>query len=150
MFAFVMVLALLSYFYVTNFYQGEQTLDLNEFVLTSAVSEVDQIARLYEGSFLLSDNFEPRLWERFEKEYPENSEIRVEYDYDTEDDRFGDIPDGDSSTYFVGEGVDIQAEYTGKPIKDITVRVKKAGDRVGNWTYVSTITVDIEKGDEPK
>lgn len=150
MFGFVMVLAGLIVWYTNFFQRDSDVLQLNETVLTAALSEVDQTSRLYEGALLLADTFETTAWERLEEVYPEGSAVQFDYMFDIEDTRFDNIESTSvsSPTYYIGgESVDVPhpdtADYmTGRPIEHLRIKIREQGDKAGTWTYVSTVTVD--------
>jgi hypothetical protein len=150
MFVFLSLLSLLFVWYTNMFQRDEDTLQLNDAILSAAVSEVDQTSRLYEGALLLAETFEPAIWERLVAVYPEGSSVQFDYMFDTEDDRFDNVESGtvSSPTYIVGgTGVDIpRADHvtymTGRPVQAVRVKVKEKGDSVGEWTYTSTVAVD--------
>lgn len=153
MFFFIAVTSLLTVWYLNSFQRGTDTLQLNEVVLSSAVSEVDPTSRIYEGTLLLADTFEESVWDRLQGKYPEGSIVQFDYLFDTEDSRFDNIESETVSSvpYRLG-GTDDEipladneeqvSRYTGRPIKIIRVKVKEPEDKVGEWTYTATITVD--------
>lgn len=147
---FFALLSLLVVWYTDMFEKDGDTLQLNDAILASAVSEVDQTSRLYEGALLLADTFEPAVWERLTSVYDEGSSVQFDYMFDTEDDRFDNVEADtvSSPTYIIGgSGADIPrmdhvAYMTGRPIQAIRVKVRDEGDNVGEWTYTSTVAVD--------
>lgn len=153
MFSFAVGLVGLSVWYISSFNQNASTMDLNEAALTSAVSEVDKSSRLNQGAFLLSHTFEKSVWDKIEKSYAKGSVVQFDYIFDTDDDRYELIaPDESSPSYIVGTNKpssDI-ADYsymTNQPIVAARVKVRKNGDKVGEWTHTATITVDsLSKG----
>lgn len=157
MFGFLAVLSLLVIWYTNAFQRDGDTLQLNDAILATAVSEVDQTSRLYEGALLLSETFEPTIWERLVTIYNEGDTIQFDYMFDAEDDRFDNVESDtvSSPTYIIGgSGADIprigHMEYmVGRPVQAIRVKVHEKGDKVGEWTYTSTVTVDAaSKSDE--
>lgn len=150
MFMFIALLSLLAIWYTNTFQRDEDTLQLNDAVLSAAVSEVDQMSRLYEGALLLSKTFEPALWERLGVIYAEGDSVQFDYMFDTEDDRFDNVESGtvSSPTYIIGGSeadvprLDHVAYMTGRPIQAVRVKVRQKGDSVGEWTYTSTVAVD--------
>lgn len=150
MFIFLALLSLLVVWYTNMFQRDEDTLQLNDAILSTAVSEVDQASRLYEGAFLLSETFEPAIWERLVEVYDEGSSVQFDYMFDTEDDRFDNVEAHtvSSPTYIIGgtgadaPRVDHVTYMTGRPLQAIRVKVKEEGDSVGEWTYTSTVAVD--------
>lgn len=151
LFSFIVILMLLVFWYKENFYRDSDVLQLNEIILTHAVTEVDQASRLYsykDGSvYMLSDTFEPAIWDRLEQVYPEGSEVMFSYTFDPNDTRFGNVEEGaDSDVYELGTDNKPRADethyMTGRPILEIEVKVKEKGDGMAGWTYASSITVD--------
>lgn len=150
MFLFIFGLSILVMWYMNNFQRDGDTLQLNDAILSSAIAEVDQTSRLYQGALLLADTFEPTLFERLTEIYTEGDTVQIDYMFDIEDDRFDKVEDEtiSSPTYTIGgSGTDIpQAEnmayMMGHPVESVRVKVHEKGDRVGKWTYTSTITVD--------
>ena len=147
-FGFVTVIFLLVAWYQENFLRDSDVLQLNEIILTHAVTEVDHASRLYEGALLLADTFEPSVWISLEKHYPEGSAVQFEYVFDTEDDRFDNVESEvvPLRTYYIGRDRPNpnDTDYmTGRPIKNVRVKINEKGDK-GDWTYVSTISVDAE------
>lgn len=150
MFVFLTLLSLLIVWYTNMFQRDGDTLQLNDAILSTAVSEVDQTSRLYEGAFLLSATFEPVIWERITDVYEEGSSVQFDYMFDTEDDRFDNVEDHtvSSPTYIIG-GAEADVPHpnhvdymTRRPVQAIRVKVKEKGDGVGEWTYTSTVAVD--------
>lgn len=149
-FFFVLIIVLLMVWYTNMFQRDEDTLQLNDAILSAAVSEVDQTSRLYEGALLLADTFEPTMWERLAVIYNEGDSVQFDYMFDAEDDRFDNVESDtvSSPTYIIGgTGADVphadRVSYmTGRPVEAVRVKVKEKGDRVGEWTYTSTVTVD--------
>lgn len=152
MFIFLGLLSLLVVWYVNTFQRDDDTLQLNSAIMAVAVSEVDQTSRLYEGALLLSETFEPVMWERLEEVYDEGDTVQFDYMFDTEDDRFDNVEAHtvSSPTYIIGGSgndipqVDNVSYMTGRPVEVIRVKVHKKDDKVGEWTYTSTVTVDAE------
>lgn len=149
MFGFIAVVALLIYWYTSMFDRGSDTTVLNEAILSGAVSEVDQASRIHEGVLLLADTFEPTVWAAIQSEYPAGSAVQFDYKFDMLDERFNvDNPMVSSPTYYIGSDVSDHPDATqvsymlGRPVESIRVKVLKAGDKVGTWTYVSTVSVD--------
>ncbi|MGX1266785.1 hypothetical protein RKD55_004729 [Rossellomorea marisflavi] len=150
MFVFLALMSLLFVWYTNAFQRDEDTLALNDAIMSAAVSEVDQTSRLYEGALLLANTFEPAIWDRLGDVYPEGSSVQFDYMFDTEDDRFDNVESGtvSSPTYILGgKGADApRADHvtymTGRPVQAVRVKVKEKGDAVGEWTYTSTVAVD--------
>lgn len=151
LFGFLAILMLLVFWYQENFSRDSDVLQLNEIILTNAVTEVDQASRLYnykDGSvYMLNDTFEPAVWDRLEQVYPEGSEVMFSYTFDSSDTRFSNVEEGaDSDVYELGTDnkpeLDGQQYMTGRPILEIEVKVKEKGDGVAGWTYASSVTVD--------
>lgn len=153
-FGFVTVIYLLVAWYQENFLRDSDVLQLNEIILTNAVTEVDHASRLYnyqDGSvYMLDYTFESAVWERLESIYPEGSDVMFAYKFDTEDTRFLNVEEGaESSLYTIGETEPVatpeaMAYMTGRPILEIEVRVREADDKIAGdgWTYVSSVAVD--------
>lgn len=149
-FFFFAIIVLLMIWYSNMFQRDEETLQLNDAILTTTVSEVDQASRLYEGALLLADTFEPVMWERLSVVYNEGDSVQFDYIFDAEDDRFDNIESEtvSSPTYIIGgKGSDVPhvdrvAYMTGRPVQAVRVKVHEQGDKVGEWTYTSTVTVD--------
>jgi len=150
MFAFLALLSLLVVWYTNAFQRDGDTLQLNDVILTAAVSEVDQMSRLYEGVLLLADTFEPTVWDHLGTIYEEGSLVQFDYMFDAADARFDNVESEtvSSPTYILGRtGADAPradhvAYMTGRPVQAIRVKVRNKGDRVGDWTYTSTVTVN--------
>ncbi|PAF27405.1 hypothetical protein CHH61_03540 [Shouchella clausii] len=150
MFGFLMTLSLLIVWYINAFQRDADTLQLNDAILSATVSEVDQTSRLYEGALLLSETFEPTIWERLVTIYNEGDSVQFDYMFDAEDDRFDNVESDtvSSPTYIIGgKEEDIpqlgRVTYmTGRPVTSIRVKVHEKGDKVGNWTYTSTVAID--------
>ena len=145
------MLFLLVFWYRENFYRDSDVLQLNEIILTNAVTEVDQASRLYDykdGSvYMLSDTFEPAVWDRLERIYPEGSDVMFVYTFDSNDTRFDNVEDGaESDIYELGTdnkpNPDDLHYMTGRPITNIEVRIREVGEKLADWTYVSSVTVD--------
>ena len=150
-FGFVAVLFLLVFWYKETFYRDSDVLQLNEIILTNAVTEVDQASRLYDykdGSvYMLSDTFEPAVWDRLERIYPEGSDVMFVYTFDSNDTRFDNVEDGaESDIYELGTdnkpNPDDLHYMTGRPITNIEVRIREVGEKLADWTYVSSVAVD--------
>lgn len=155
LFGFIAVLMLLVFWYQENFSRDSDVLQLNEIILTNAVTEVDQTSRLYEGALLLSDTFEPKVWERLVDVYPACSTVQFEYKFDIDDERFDNVEEEmvQSPSYFIGgdncvaesdlaPSEDGSGHMTGRPIQMVQVKIKEYNDIVGEWTYVSSVIVD--------
>lgn len=150
MFIFLSLFSLLVVWYTNTFQRDEDTLQLNDAILSTAVSEVDQTSRLYEGTLLLADTFEPVLWGRLGEIYEEGSFVQIDYMFDAEDDRFDNVESEmvSSPTYILGNSgadiprVDHVAYMTGRPVLAVRVKVREKGDHVSEWTYTSTVAVD--------
>lgn len=150
MFLFIMVLSLLTVWYTNAFQRDNETLQLNDAILASAVSEVDQTSRLYPGALLLADTFETSVWNRIKHVYEDGDTVQFDYMFDTTDTRFDNIEEHtvSSPTYIIGgSGAEIPREshaayMTGRPIEAVRVKVHEKGDDVGEWTYTATVTVD--------
>jgi hypothetical protein len=150
MFVFLALLSLLVVWYMNTFQRDEDTLQLNDAILSAAVSEVDQMSRLYEGALLLANTFEPTVWDRLGAIYEEGSFVQFDYLFDAADNRFDNVESEtvSSPTYILGgtgadsPRVDHVAYMTGRPVQAVRVKVRKKGDHVGEWTYTSTVTVD--------
>lgn len=150
MFVFLGLLGLLVVWYTNTFQRDEDTLHLNDAILATAVSEVDQASRLYEGAFLLSETFETKMWERLVVVYNAGDTVQFDYKFDFGDPRFTNVEKGtvSSPTYTIGgSGSNVPrlghvGYMTGRPVKAIRVKVHEKGDGVGKWTYTSTATVD--------
>lgn len=150
MFAMVAIMVGLVVWYGNFFQRGSDTLQLNEVVLAASTEEVDHTSRLYQGALILNDSFETNVWERISDVYPADSHVQFDYIFNTDDPRFNNVEDGERSspTYIIGgSGADVPnvnaAGYmTGRPIEFIRIKVKEPSDNVGEWTYVSTVTLD--------
>lgn len=153
LFGFVLIIILLVFWNKENFYRDSEVLQLNEIILTNAVTEVDQASRLYnykDGSvYMLNDTFEPAVWDRLEQVYPKGSEVMFFYTFDSSDERFDNVEDGaESNIYEIGSNNKPTSDsgalqyMTGRPILQIEVRVREAGEKLADWTYVSSVTVD--------
>lgn len=149
MFAVVAVMIGLVVWYGNFFQRGSDTLQLNEVVQASAVEEIDQSSRMYQGALLLKDTFETNVWQRISDVYPDGADVQFDYVFNTEDPRFNNVESGERSspTYIVGSTTDrpdaLDAVYmTGRPIDYVRIKVKAPDDNVGEWTYVSTVRLD--------
>lgn len=151
MFGFVAIIVLMMFWYASMFHRGGDTSALNESILSSAVSEVDQASRIYEGALLLANTFEPTVWRDIETSYPEGSIVQFDYMFDVTDDRFGAIENEtvSSPSYRIGSSVAADAPRAdhvtymiGRPIQSVRVKIREADEVAGEWTYVSTVTVD--------
>ncbi|WP_078598397.1 hypothetical protein [Evansella clarkii] len=150
MFLSLGAMVLLVIWYLNMFQRDESTIQLNDAILSAAVSEVDQTSRLYEGALLLSETFEPTMWERLEFVYSDGDEVQFDYMFDAEDDRFDNVENHtvSSPTYIIGgtgadiPSVDHVAYMTGRPVQAVRVKVREKGDGIGEWTYTSTVAVD--------
>lgn len=148
MFAFVAVMSLLFLWYTKNFERGSDSSSLNEALLSSAVSDVDQTSRLYPGALLLNKTFETSVWKDIQDDYPEGSAVQFDYLFDTDDSRFTNVPkEASSPTYYIGGDKSDQPQtdkvsyMTGRPVKAVRVKVREKGDSFG-WTYTATVKVD--------
>lgn len=147
MFAMVAVMVGLVVWYGNFFQRGSDTLQLNEVVQAASVEEIDHSSRMYQGALLLNGTFETNVWERIETVYPEGSKVQFDYVFNTDDARFNNIEDGEvsSPTYIMGTdnpSPDHAGYMTGRPIEFVRIKVSEPSDNVGEWTYVSTVTVD--------
>ncbi|MGX1195885.1 hypothetical protein [Metabacillus sp. SLBN-84] len=150
MFIFISLLSLLVVWYMNMFQRDEGTLQLNDAILSAAVSEVDQTSRFYEGALLLSETFEPEIWERLSAVYDEGDAVQFDYMFDTEDDRFDNVETGtvSSPTYIIGGSgqdaprLDHVTYMTGRPVEAVRVKIRLKDDRVGEWSHTSTVSVD--------
>lgn len=147
MFAMVAVMVGLVVWYGNFFQRGSDTLQLNEVVQAASVEEIDHSSRMYQGALLLNNTFETNVWERIETVYPEGSKVQFDYVFNTDDARFNNIEDGEvsSPTYIMGTdrpNPDHADYMTGRPIEFVRIKVSEPSDNVGEWTYVSTVTLD--------
>lgn len=150
LFTFVVIIVLIMFWYASMFHRGGDTTTLNESILSGAVSEVDQASRIYEGALLLTNTFEPTVWADIEANYPEGSIVMFDYLFDATDTRFGAIqPKESSGVYIVGsvEPSEVpqagdMGHMLGRPIQHVRVKIREAGETSGEWTYVSTVTLD--------
>lgn len=156
MFGFVAIIVIIMFWYSSMFHRGGDTTALNESILSSAVSEVDQASRIYEGVLLLANTFEPTVWTDIESNYPEGSLVQFDYMFDVTDTRFGAIENEtvSSPSYKIGSSVatdvpraDHVTYMIGRPIESVRVKIREAGETAGEWTYVSTVTVDSASRD---
>ena len=147
---FGLAISLLVMWYVLHYKTDSDTLQLNDIILTSALSEVDHVSRVHMGAFLLADTFEVDAWERIDGAYNNGDRVQFDYLFDQSDSRFGTVAHSthSSPTYIVG-GQDAEIpvpsnmDYvTMRPLKEIRVKVQKKGDKIGDWTYIATVTVD--------
>lgn len=143
---FLVLVVLFVGWYSTNYSRSSDVLQLNEVLLSNAVNEVDPTSRFYEGALLLSPTFETSVWERISNHYPEGSIVCFEYLFDQSDTRFTGVPSGDSSPdYVIGErmpDVSDMGHMIDKPIKFARVMVREPDEKLTDWTYTGTITVD--------
>lgn len=153
-FIVAVILALLMVWYTGAYKTGADTTELNEVILSAAVSEADQSSRLNQGSLLLADTFEMVVWENIKNSYEDGSVVQFEYKFDQSDPYFKNAPEGASSMEYVLPNVGpLPVTYTngipsarsymvGKPIEHVRVKIRDKEDPIGQWTYVSTVTVD--------
>lgn len=141
---FIILLVGLTTWYTTTFNRDTVMLGLNEVVLTTAVNEVDQSSRVYEGVLFLADTFEMATMTKLEERYADGTEIQFDYRFDQTDTRFPGVEaESTSPLYVVGTTAPGTAShYTNRPIEAVRVKVKEPSDDVTDWTNVSTITVD--------
>lgn len=141
---FIILLVGLTTWYTTTFNRDTVMLGLNELVLTTAVNEVDQSSRLYEGALLLADTFEDATMTKLEERYADGTEIQFDYRFDQTDARFPDVEaESTSPLYVVGTTApNMASHYINRPIEAVRVKVKEPSDEVTDWTNVSTVTVD--------
>lgn len=140
---FVGLMAFLVTSYVMAFQRDTDTLTLNEAVMSSAVAEVDQSSRLYEGALLLSRTFEADVLKRLATDYPADAEVQLDYRFDETDSRFTTPPSSSSPVYTLGGAAPTSAtHYVDRPVKAVRVKLRMPDDTVTDWTYVSTVTVD--------
>lgn len=144
----VLIVVGLTWYAGSIFSKDTDTLQLNDVIMTTTVSEVDQTSRIYEGVLLLADTFEVATWKRIDEQYPNGSLVQFDYLFDDKDTRFS-VPNKSMSspTYEIGgTGVKVpdvkRTNYTGLPVKAVRVKVREKGDKVGTWTYVATVEVD--------
>lgn len=151
MMLFLSVIGFVALFvwYMNTFDRDTDTLQLNDVILATTVSEIDQTSRIYEGALLLAPTFEPVTWKRLEEQYPKGSKVQFDYLFDETDTRFTNVEkDTSSPTYTLGgtgtqvPGVNRVDYMTGRPVKAVRVKIQKAGDNVTDWTYVATVEVD--------
>lgn len=160
-FGVMVIIAVLLVWYVNMYQRESDMLVLNEAIITAAVSEVDESARLDTGVMLLAPTFESVAWDAIESEYPAGSEVQFDYMFDFSVERFAHMNGSVefmcapvssencrySKVYVVG-GEDVPTpelgeQMAGLPIKYIRVKVRDASDSIdGVWTYVSTVKVD--------
>lgn len=155
MFVVVIIILSLGVFAANNFWRGSDVLELNDIILTSAVSEMDQLSRLSKGTFVLKDSFETKAWETLSNKYPKDSIVQFDYLFD-EDDDLHTIPENKlgSPSYKIGSANSIESPsltssvvYSGQPVKAIRLKVRRAGDDLAGptgWTYTGTVTLDAE------
>lgn len=154
-FTFAILLMILTVSYATGFIRGGDTLSLNDIVLTSAVSEIDEMSRLKKGTLVLKDTFETKAWEGLVEKYPEGSKLEFVYLFDNDDDFYNKpVPEQAKSDLYEIGGSQIPEEsstvFKDLPVKAVRLRVKKAGDKAiedmengPEWTYTSTIKLDV-------
>lgn len=152
--------------YMNTFDRDTDTLQLNDVVLATAVSEIDQTSRVYEGALLLAPTFESATWKRLEEQYPKGSDVQFDYLFDDKDTRFTNVePKTSSPTYAIGgkrndngswfsvPGPDPKRSsyMTGRPVKAVRVKVRTPRDELfftkkfedrSKWTYVGTVEID--------
>lgn len=136
--------------YTLGFEKDTEVLQLNDVVLTNAMSEMDQASRLYgyeNGSvFMLRDTFEEKIWQRILGVYDTGSIVQFDYVFDIDDERFEVPHEVEFSTeYVLGTDSPTKADMVdvvNKPITHIRVKVKDSGDEIGDWTYTGTVAVD--------
>lgn len=148
---FVSLLGFVALFvwYMNTFDRDTDTLQLNDVILASTVSEIDQTSRIYEGALLLAPTFEAVTWKRLEEQYEKGSRVQFDYLFDNTDTRFSGVEKNTSSPTYIlgGTGTEVpdakRADYmTGRPVKAVRVKIQKASDKVTEWTYVATVEVD--------
>ena len=97
---------------------------------------------------MLNDTFEPIVWDRLEKIYPDGSDVMFVYTFDSNDTRFEGVGDGaESDIYEIGSTNKVpkpdELQYmTGRPIITIEVRIREVDETLADWTYVSSVVVD--------
>lgn len=157
-FSFGLVLMFALGSYTTAFIRGGDTLALNDIALTSAVSEIDQLSRIKEGTLVLEDTFEVRAWKHLTDKYPDDSVIQFDYLFDQSVGNFHgkSVPKSLSSQpYVVGSSTKpderVGEHFQDRPVKAIRVKVREAGDKVTangtGWTYTSTVKLDIGRNE---
>lgn len=157
---FAIVLMILSVSYINGFIRGGDTLTLNDIILTSAVSEIDELSRINEGTLVLEDTFEEKAWEELSERYPKNSEVKFDYYFEDEDSNWNAVPNNiprkESSDIYTVGGADTPSKnnivFADTPVKAIRIRVRKTGDKVvgdvasadtSDWTYTATVKLDV-------
>lgn len=152
LFSFFIVLMFTLVSYTSDFIRGGDSLALNDIALTSAVSEIDQMSRLNEGTLILEDSFEEKAWSDIAEKYPDGSEVQFDYYFDQDRGDFEGVPEKLSSElYEIANKTprDSSAVFIGKPVKAIRVKIRDAGDKVTSdgkgWTYTSTIKLDVSE-----
>lgn len=158
--AFAMALMILLVSYINGFIRGGDTLTLNDIILTSAVSEIDELSRINTGTLVLEDTFEEKAWKELSKRYPKDSEVKFDYYFEDEDNSWKAVANGiprkkSSKLYTVGGSVTpnkSDTAFSDTPVKAIRIRVRKTGDKVvgdvasadtSDWTYTATVKLDV-------
>lgn len=150
-FAFAIVLMMFFVSYTNDFLRGGDTLTLNDIVLTSAVSKIDQMSRINKGTLILEDTFEMKAWEELGDKYPKGSDVEFDYVFDHENNNFTGVPKKKTSTTYTLGGTEVPSEdsavFKDIPVKAIRLKVRKDGDNVtkggSGWTYTSTVKLDV-------
>lgn len=147
-FGFGMTLMLTMVLYTNAFMRGGDTLALNDIALTSAVSEIDQMSRIKEGTLVLEDTFEKKAWVQLSEKYPEGSIVRFDYLFNQNNAK------ASSKEYSIGGSASqtpqiSSAVFRDKQVKAIRVLVRDSSDHATakgqGWTYTSTIKLDVGK-----
>lgn len=144
---FMFAFALSIIWFTTSFNKDSQSLDLTETVLSSALSEMDQTSRMYDGVYMVNDSFEVVVVESLDGSFGmDNATIEFDYMFDTEDSRFNNLPEfASTGDYKIGSKnpkPENMSAIIGKPVTAIRVRIDTDG---GNrWTHTATVDVDIE------
>lgn len=142
-----LIVAALFVWYMNTYQRDDDTLQINDAIAANTISEYDQTTRLYPGALLLNETFEYAVFTRVSEFLSAGDTIQFDYRYDTKDTRFTSVPGKSSSSriYTIGgtppDKTSIET-YVRQPLLAIRVKVHKKADRLADWTYSGTMTLD--------
>lgn len=133
--------------YLNTYQRDDITLQINDAIAANTISEYDQTTRMYPGALLLNETFEHAVYVRLSDFLSNGDTIQFDYRYDTKDARFTTVPGKSSSSRIFTIGgtapnpTSIET-YVRQPLLAVRVKVHKKADRVADWTYSGTMTLD--------
>lgn len=151
-----------SIWFTNQYARGADTLELNEALQISATTEYDPSTRVYDNVYVLGQTFESSVWDKISDRFPEQSRVQFDYIFDVNElytvgiyDEEGYLEGASSPEYIIGGSPDETPSIEssghlfngtqGYPVQYIRVKVALPNDKVDEWTYISTVVVDVIK-----